>query len=152
MRLFDVAGKVLAHVIQTLQAIADSILPVCGFQKGRGCIDLIFVTKQLVEKYHEHNNVLFVLFAELRKAYDSVPRATPWSMLKQYGVPPTMLFTSGHFTVVVAEVIIGDTTTEEILLHNGLRQGCTLAPSILASTLVHWWPTGEQDARRLVQS
>ena len=46
----------------------------CGFCKRKGCTDIIFVAKQLVEKYREHDDTLFVLFVDLRKAFDSVPR------------------------------------------------------------------------------
>ena len=82
--LLDVAGKVFACVIQTrLQAIADSILPEsqCGFWKGRGCTD-IFVARQLVEKCHEHNDALFVLFVDLKRPmirYQGPPSGVCWS-------------------------------------------------------------------------
>ena len=36
---------------------------------------MIFAAQQLVEKTGEHDNLLFVLFLDLRKAYDSVPMA-----------------------------------------------------------------------------
>ena len=80
------AGKVFARVIQgRLQAIAEDILPEsqCGFRKGRGCTDMIFVARQLVEKCREHNDALFALFVDLRKAYDSVPRSALWSVLER---------------------------------------------------------------------
>ena len=44
--LLDVVGKLFARVIQErLQHIAEDILPEsqCGFRKGRGCCDMIFV-------------------------------------------------------------------------------------------------------------
>ena len=44
------------------------------FTKGCGCADMIFVAKQLVEKVTEHGESLYVLFVDLRKAYESVPR------------------------------------------------------------------------------
>ena len=56
--LLDVAGKVFAPVIQArLQAIAEGILPEsqCSFRRGRGCTNMIFVARQLVEKCHEHH-------------------------------------------------------------------------------------------------
>ena len=60
---------------ERLQCNAGSVLPEfqCGFQQGRSCTDMIFVDRQLVEKTREHNSLPFVLFVDLRKAYDSVP-------------------------------------------------------------------------------
>ena len=41
-----------------------------------------------------------------------------------------------------AEVRIGDATTEKIVVNNGLRQGCTLAPSLFniyfGAVVGHW--------------
>ena len=92
--LLDVAGKVLARIIQErLQIISERVLPEsqCGFRKGRGCIDMVFVARQMVERCREHNDSLFVLFVDFQKAYDSIPRMALWTVLERYGVPPTML-------------------------------------------------------------
>ena len=71
--LLDVVGKVLGRIVQgRLQVIAGKILPESqsGFRKGRGCADMIFVARQLAEKAREHGESLYVLFVDLRKAYD----------------------------------------------------------------------------------
>ena len=68
-----------------------------GFRKGHGCIDMIFVARQLVEKTREHNESLLVLFVDLRKAYDSVSRETLWIVLVKCGVPPLMLKVIRYF-------------------------------------------------------
>ena len=49
--------------------------------------DMIFVERQLVEKAREHNSLLFTLFIDLKKAYDSAPRAALWQVLEKCGVP-----------------------------------------------------------------
>ena len=75
--LLDIVGKAVARVLQDrLQKIAEDELPEsqCGFRKGRGCTDMIFVVRQLVEKSWEHNSKAFFSFIDLKKAYDSVPR------------------------------------------------------------------------------
>ena len=62
-----------------------------GLEKAGGCVDMIFVARQLVEKMREHEDPLFVLFIDLRKAYDSVPRDALWCVLDKYGMPSTMV-------------------------------------------------------------
>ena len=56
--------------------IAERLLPESqsDFRKDRGCCDMIFVARQLMEKTREHGESVFMLFVDLRKAYDSVPR------------------------------------------------------------------------------
>ena len=52
---------------------------------------MIFCVRQLVEKAIEHNTKVFLLFVDLRKAYDSVPRAALWCTLQRRGVPDVMI-------------------------------------------------------------
>ena len=92
--LLDVAGKVFARVIQDrLQAFAEDVLPdsQCGFRQERGCVDMIFVARQLIEKTIEHESELYILFVDLKKAYDSIPRVALWRVLEKLFVPPKML-------------------------------------------------------------
>ena len=150
--LLDVAGKLFARIIQErLQMIAEDILPEsqCGFRGGRGCTDMIFAARQLVEKCREHDDVLFMLFVDLRKAYDSVPRSALWKVLEKCGVPPVMLsIIQSIHDGMQAEVRVGDITTDSIEVNNGLRQSCTLAPSlfnIYFSTMVAYWRARNPD-------
>ena len=67
--LSDVVGKVFARILQEwLQKLAEKVLPECGLRKGRGCVDMIVAARQLLEKCREHDDVLFVLFLDLKKA------------------------------------------------------------------------------------
>ena len=57
--LLDVVGKVFARILQErLQVVSEKVLPEsqCGFRKGRGCTDMIFAARQLVEKCREHDD------------------------------------------------------------------------------------------------
>ena len=70
-------GKSFGCILQDrLQLIAEKVLPESqrGFHKGRGCVGMIFTARQLFEKSREHDDSLFALFVDLRKAYDSVCR------------------------------------------------------------------------------
>ena len=92
--LLDVVGKVIAIILQDrLQHLAEEELPEsqCDFRKGRGCLDMIFANRQLVENSWEHKAEIFLLFIDLRKAYDSVPCEAMWQALAKLGIPDTAI-------------------------------------------------------------
>ena len=92
--LLDVVGKVLAKVIQQcLQTIVEEEVAdsQCCFRCNRGCNDMIFCARQLIEKAVEHYTNAFLLFVDLRKAYDSVPKEAMWMILSKYGIPEKLI-------------------------------------------------------------
>ena len=83
---------------------------------------------------------------DLRKAYDSVPRAPLWHALEKLGVPGRVitLVRSFHEGMKARISISGKLLEEEIEADNGLRQGCTLAPTLFnlyASLVEERWTT-----------
>ena len=135
--LLDTVGKLFTKVIQArLQSVVEDVLvdSQCGFRSGRGCVDMIFCAWQLMEKAREHRSDLFILFVDLRKAYDSVPRQALWlvvTVLHKYGIPTQFiqLIQSLH-EGMKAEVAVGGTTSPVVEVNNGLHQGCTIAASL----------------------
>ena len=146
--LLDVGGKLFAKVVQQrLQSVAEKVLPEtqCGFRSGRGCTDMIFCARQLMEKAIEHNTKLFLLFIDLKKAYDSVPREALWCVLRKYGVPPSMLnVVRSLHDGMLAEVTVDGRVAPEFEVRNGLRQGCVIAPTLFNlyfALVVEQWRT-----------
>ena len=92
---------------------------------------MIFCARQIMEKAREHNSKVFMLFVDLKKAYDFVPRQALWLVLEKYGIPPLLvrLIQLLHDGIEV-KVFVDVTTTPMIELNNGLRQGCTIAASL----------------------
>jgi len=85
---------------------------------------MIFTARQLMEKTQEHGDRLFLLFFNLKKVYDSVPRATLWAILEKHGVPLEFLDIIGSFHErVYAGVRVGaDVSVQEWLearVYNG---------------------------------
>lgn len=75
--VLDVVGKVFIHILkQRLQAVADTELAESqyGFHKEYGWMDMIFCARQLIENKVEHKEVLFFVFVDQKKAYDSAPQ------------------------------------------------------------------------------
>ena len=57
-----------------------------GFRSSRGCIYLIFVLKQLVERFRKKRKELYVVFRDLEKVYDKVCKEELWRVLHECGV------------------------------------------------------------------
>ena len=143
----------LARILQDrLKAIAEDVLPdsQCGFRKGRGCVDMVYVARQLMEKTLEHDSDAYVLFVDLRKAYDSISRAVLWQVLQKLGVPPAMLrIIQSLHNGMTASVRVDGKLTDPITVRCGLRQGCTLAPmlfNLYFSAVVASWRSSCPDA------
>ena len=88
--LLSVPGKVLSLILHNrLQAVIEPQLleAQCGFRKGRGTTDQIWVTRQIIERAAEYNTPAHLSFIDLTKAYDSVNRDALIAVLRNYKVP-----------------------------------------------------------------
>ena len=105
---------------------------------------MTFVVGQLTEKAQEHRMKLFTIFIDLEKAYDSVPRMALWMAMKKLGVPDVLIDIMRAFhEKMEARVRIGEEMLDEIEVTNGLRQGCTMAPTLFnmyACVVLERWP------------
>ena len=132
--LLDIGGKLYAKIIQQrLQLVAERVLPdsQCGFRSGRGCVDMIFCARQLVEKVIEHNTRIFMLFIDLWKAYDSIPHDALWHVLQKFGIPRSIINVIHSLHVgMQAEVTVDSQVAPMFEVCNGLRQGCVIAPTL----------------------
>ena len=87
-------GKVLALVLlERLHTIIDPQLmeAQCGFRKGCGTVNQLWVVRQVVERATEYRNPLYLCFVDLTKAYNSVNRQAMTAILKKYGVPKQLV-------------------------------------------------------------
>ena len=54
-----------------------------GFIPGRGTTDVIFIIRQLQEKYLAVKKPLYLAFIDLEKAFDCVPRKVIWWAMRK---------------------------------------------------------------------
>ena len=57
-----------------------------GISMSTGCVDHVFVPKQLVYKYRETGKDLYIAFVDVEKVYDTVCREELWQLLNEYMV------------------------------------------------------------------
>ena len=131
--------KLMSHTLKILERMIDSRLreevelgrEQLGFMKGRGTTDGIFCLRQLMEKFREKQRDLHMVFIDLEKAYDRVPRQEIWRSLRERMVPEKYVrmiqeMYRNAWTRVRSSV--GETEGFEVQV--GLHQGSALSPFI----------------------
>lgn len=125
-----------------------------GFTGGRGCSDGSFRLRQALKWRREHGLESWVLFVDLAKAFDSVPRDVLWAVLAKFGIPPHLLgvIKRMHGGLLVS-FGIGE---EKVEVSNtaGVKQGGSMAPVLFIfvmqaciEKLGDTWPVGKLEFR-----
>ena len=91
---------------------------------------MMFVIRRLQELVWKKRIPLDVCFIDHTKAYDSVDRTLPWTVLARFGVPQIIISVIRQFDDGMrAYVRLDDRVFSRwIAMEQGLRQGCVLAP------------------------
>ena len=62
--LLSIPGKVYGkNLIEKVHSLTEGLIEEpCGFRSGRGCVDQVFVTSQMSEKFVDKNKCLYVAY------------------------------------------------------------------------------------------
>ena len=129
--------KLLSHTMKIWERIVDKRVrgevkvaeEQFGFKPGRGRTNAIFILRQMVEKYREKGRDLHMVFVDLEKAYDRIPREELWRCLREKMVPEKYVrLIKEMYRDAKTRVRSGVGTTEGFEVKVGLHQGSVLSP------------------------
>jgi hypothetical protein len=96
-------------------------------------MEAIFLIRQLMERCREQKKDLYMIFIDLEKAYDKVPRNVMWWALQKYKVSSKYItLIKDMYDNVVTSVQISDTDTNDFPINIVLYQGPALSPYLFA--------------------
>lgn len=132
--LLNTVTKIYEQIINNrLKPIIDPQLSESqsGFRPGRSTQDHIFTIKQIIEKRQLQNKNLYLAFIDIKKAFDSVPRAKVWKSLKERGVHNKIVrVVEDIYRTNINQIIRNNMKSEGFVTEMGLRQGGGLSPTL----------------------
>ena len=133
IKLLEHGMKVVEHVFEKrLRKMVEMGEEQCGFVVGKGTVDAIFMLRQLQEKYLENDNELYLVFVDLEKAFDRVPRVLIESSLRRKGVVECyMKALMKMYQEVLSQIKMESEDSKEFAVSVGIHQ------SMVSSFTVH---------------
>ena len=130
--LLSIPGKVYGRIlIEKVRFLTEGMIgeEQCGFRSGRGCVDQVFVMRQLSEKMIDKKKSLYAAYMDLEKAYDRIDRDAMWCVLGMYGVNGQLLrAVQSMYERSEACVRVCREESDWFQVRVGLRQGCVMSP------------------------
>ncbi len=114
-----------------------------AFQRGKGCMEQVFVLGEIVAQRREQQLPTYLCFLDISKAYDRCWRDGLWYRLLHAGVHGKMWrVLRDLYRAVRSRIIVNDRITPAFDTDLGVRQGAVLSPalfSLFMSEVVEEW-------------
>ena len=139
--LLSVPSKVLGRVI--IVRIRDALdnklrKEQAGFRRGKGCMQQIFILRNIIDQCLEWNSPLFINYVDFRKAFDSIHTESLWRIMKYYGIPSKIInlvkMSYKNFRCAVEHE---GKLSKWFPVMSGVRQGCVMS-GFLFVLVIDW--------------
>ena len=116
-----------------------------GLTPGVGCQDGSFSKKSLLHLHHNHNLLMWVLFVDLVRAFDTSNHILMIKILKKYGCPPKLcsairrMYENNKVRLIIWKVDIS------IPFEVGVKQGDSVAPVLFLFLMMAFAEVIEQE-------
>ena len=132
--LISHASKVMLKILlNRLTPQAETIIAEeqAGFRPGRSTTEQIFSLRMLCERYLQHQQDLFHVFVDFKKAFDRVWHAALWSTMKLYNINANLIkVIESLYSKATSAVYYDGSVGEWFRTTVGVRQGCLLSPTL----------------------
>ncbi|KAH1262945.1 Phosphoinositide phospholipase C 6 [Glycine max] len=107
-----------------------------GFMPGRSTMEAIYLLRRVMEQYRMAQQDLHLIFIDLEKAYDRVPREILWKALEKKGVRVAYIRAiQDMYDRVSTSVRTQGGESDDFPITIGLHQGSTLSPYLFTLIL-----------------
>ena len=109
-----------------------------AYRKGVSCADAIFATKEVINRYLQEGNKVYMCLCDLQKAFDSVE--FPVLLKRFFDVEvnsKTWRILRSWYTDCQSSVCLGQHVSHSFNLGHGVRQGSILSPALFLLVMDH---------------
>ena len=127
----------LMIILNRLQSQAEEIIveEQASFRAGRSTTEQIFNLRILCEKYLQHQQNLYHVFMDFKKAFDRVWHEALWATMRKYNINASIIRAIGNlYDKAQSAVLFNGSTGEWFRTTVGVRQGVySHQPSLTSS-------------------
>ena len=123
----------LKIILNRLKPQAEEIIAEeqAGFRAERSTTEQIFNLRILCEKYLQHQQNLYHVFFDFKKAFDRVWHAALWATMRKYNISANLVRTIEQlYDKATSAVQMNGSIGEWFRTTVGVRQGCLLSPTL----------------------
>ena len=123
----------LKIILNRLKPQAEKIIAEepAGFRAGRSSTEHVFNLRILCEKYLQHQQDLYHVFIDSKKAFDGVWHPALWATIKKYNISTNLIqVIKNLYNKATSAVLFNSSTGNWFRATVGVRQGCLLSPTL----------------------